>query len=41
MLLDKLRKAAGDLLLGQVNELEDPVEIVGDIEYKVEEILAV
>jgi hypothetical protein len=38
---DKLRKAAEDLLLGQVNKPEDPVEIVGDIEYKVKEILAV
>jgi len=41
MSLDKLRKAAKDLLLGQVNELEDPVEIVGDIKYKVKEILVV
>ncbi len=38
---DKLRKSAGDPLLGQVNKPEDPVEIVGDIEYKVKEILAV
>src|SRR6266536_431634 len=38
---DKLRKAAGDPLPGQVNKPEDPVEIAGDIEYEVEEILAV
>ena len=38
---DKLRKSARDPLPGQVNKPEDPVEIAGDIEYKVEEILAV
>ena len=38
---DKLRKSAGDLLPGQVNKPQDPVEIAGDIEYEVEEILAV
>jgi hypothetical protein len=38
---DKLRKSAGDLLPGQVNKPEDLVEIAGDIEYKVKEILAV
>ena len=41
MLLDKLRKSAGDLLLGQVNKPKDLVEIVGDLEYKVKEILVV
>ena len=41
MSLDKLRKVANDLLLGQVNKLEDPIEIVGDIKYKVKEILVV
>jgi len=38
---DKLRKSARDPLPGQVNKPEDPVEIAGDIKYKVEEILAV
>jgi hypothetical protein len=38
---NKLRKAADNLLLGQVNKPEDLVEIVGDIEYKVKEILVV
>jgi len=38
---DKLRKSAGDPLLGQVNEPQDPVEIIGDIKYKVKEILVV
>jgi transposase InsO family protein len=38
---DKLRKSAEDPLPGQVNKPEDPVEIAGDIEYEVEEILAV
>ena len=38
---DKLRKSTNDLLLGQVNEPVDPVEIAGDIEYEVEEVLAV
>ena len=38
---DKLRKSANDPLLGQVNEPVDPVEIAGDIEYEVEEVLAV
>ncbi len=41
MSLDKLRKSARDPLLGQDNKPVDPVEIVGDIEYEVEEILAV
>ena len=41
MLLDKLRKSAGDLLPGQVNKPQDPVEITGDIKYKVKEILVV
>jgi hypothetical protein len=35
---NKLRKAANDLLLGQVNKPKDLVEIVGDIKYKVKEI---
>ena len=38
---DKLRKSADDPLPGQVNKPEGPVEIAGDIEYEVEEILAV
>ena len=38
---DKLRKSTNNLLLGQVNELVDPVEIAGNIEYKVEEVLAI
>ena len=38
---DKLRKSANDPLPRQVNQPEDPVEITGDIEYKVEDILAV
>src|SRR6266536_433075 len=38
---DKLRKSAGDPLPGQINKPVDLVEIAGDIEYKVEEILAV
>ena len=38
---DKLRKSANDPLPGQVNQPEDPVEIAGDIEYEVEDILAV
>ena len=41
MLLDKLRKLVGDLLLGQVNKPQDPVEIIGNIKYKVKEILVV
>ena len=41
MLLDKLRKLAEDLLLGQVNKPQDPVEITGNIKYKVKEILVV
>ena len=41
ILPDKLRKSAGDLLPGQVNKPQDPVEIAGDIKYKVKEILAV
>jgi hypothetical protein len=38
---DKLRKSANDLLPGQVNQPEDPVEIAGDLEYEVKDILAV
>ena len=38
---EKLRKSANDPLPGQVNEPEPPVEIAGDIEYEVEEVLAV
>jgi hypothetical protein len=38
---DKLRKSAEDLLLGQVNKPKDPVIIVGDIKYKVKEIITV
>lgn len=38
---DKLKKSANDPLPGQVNKPEDPVEIAGDIEYEVEEVLAV
>jgi transposase InsO family protein len=38
---DKLRKSADDPLPGQVNGPMDPVEIAGDIEYEVEEVLAV
>ena len=30
ILLDKLRKLVGDLLLGQVNKPQDPVEITGN-----------
>ena len=41
MLLDKLRKSARDLLLGQVNKPKDLVEIIGNIKYKVKEILVV
>jgi hypothetical protein len=36
---DKLRKSANDPLTGQVNRPEDPMEIAGDIEYGVEEVL--
>ena len=38
---DKLRKSTDDLLPGQVNGLIDLVEIAGDIEYEVKEVLAV
>ena len=38
---DKLRKSTNNPLPGQVNEPVDPVEIAGDIEYKVEEVLAI
>jgi hypothetical protein len=38
---DKLQKSTDDLLPGQVNGPMDLVEIVGDIEYEVEEVLAV
>ena len=41
ILLDKLRKSARDLLLGQINKPKDLVEIVGNIKYKVKEILVV
>ena len=41
MSLDKLRKSARDLLLGQVNKPEDLVEITGDLKYKVKKILVV
>ena len=41
MLLDKLRRLAKDLLLGQVNKPKNPVEIIGDIKYEVEEVLVV
>jgi hypothetical protein len=38
---DKLRKSAEDPLPGQVNKPKDPVQIAGDLEYEVEEILVV
>jgi hypothetical protein len=38
---DKLWKSTDDLLPGQVNRPMDLVEIAGDIEYEVEEVLAV
>jgi hypothetical protein len=38
---DKLRKSTDNLLPGQVNRPMDPVEIAGNIEYEVEEVLAV
>ena len=38
---DKLRKLAKDPLPGQVNKPKNLVEITGDIEYKVEEIIVV
>ena len=41
MSLDKLRKSVEDPLPGQVNQPEDLVEIAGNIEYKVDEILVV
>ncbi len=41
MSLDKLRKSAKDLLPGQDNKPVDLVEIAGNIEYEVEEILVV
>ena len=41
MSADKLRKSANDLLPGQVNTPADLVEIAGDIEYEVEEVIAV
>ena len=37
---DKLRKDPNDPLPGQVSEPADPVEIAGDIEYEVEEVIA-
>ena len=39
--LEKLRKLAEDLLLGQANKPKDPMEITGNIKYKVKEILVV
>ena len=39
--LDKLRKSAEDLLPSQINKPKDPVEITGNIKYKVNKILAV
>ena len=41
MSLDKLRKSVEDPLPGQVNQPEDLVEIAGNIEYEVDEILVV
>ncbi len=41
ILLDKLRKSARDPLPSQVNKPKDPIEITGNIEYKVKEILVV
>ena len=41
ILPDKLRKSAKNLLPSQINKPKDPVEITGDIKYKVNEILAV
>ena len=41
ILLDKLRKSARDLLLGQVNKPKDLVEIIGNLKYKVKKILVV
>jgi hypothetical protein len=38
---DKLRKSTNDLLLGQVNKPKYLVEIASDIEYEIEEVLAV
>ena len=41
MSLDKLRKLANNPLPRQVNQPKGLVEIVGDLKYKVEDILAV
>jgi hypothetical protein len=38
---DKLRKSAEDPLSGQINKPENPVEITGNIKYKIDKILAV
>ena len=40
-LLDYLRKATNNPLPGQLNKPPLPVVVTGDMEYKVEEVLAV